>query len=88
MALGARQGQVVGLMLWQGLRPAVVGLAIGLVIAVAAGRVIQGLLYDVAPTDPATYATVSAVLLAVVVVACAVPAQRASAVPPAEALRP
>jgi putative ABC transport system permease protein len=87
MALGARQDQVVGLMLWQGLRPAVAGMAIGLLVAIAAGRVIQGLLYEVQPHDPMTFAGVSAGLLVVVLVACAIPARRASTVAPAEALR-
>jgi predicted permease len=87
MALGARPGQVVGLMLWQGLRPAALGMAMGLAVAVAAGQVMQGLLYEVRPHDPVTLAAVSLVVLAVVVIACGIPAQRASAVPPAEALR-
>jgi putative ABC transport system permease protein len=87
MALGARQGEVVALMLWQGLRPAAAGMALGLVIAYAAGRAIQGLLYGVQPYDPVTFAAVSAVLLIVVLIACAIPARRASSVPPAEALR-
>ena len=87
MALGARQGQVVSLMLWQGLRPAVLGMGIGVVVALVAGRVMQGMLYEVQPHDPTTFAGVSGLLLAVVLLACAIPARRASAVPPAEALR-
>jgi putative ABC transport system permease protein len=87
MALGARRTQIVGLMLWQGLRPAIVGVAVGLLAAFAAGRVIQGLLYEVQPHDPLTFAGVTAALLLVVIVACAVPARKATSVPPAEALR-
>jgi ABC-type antimicrobial peptide transport system permease subunit len=87
VALGARQGEVVALMLWQGLRPAALGMALGLLAAVAAGRLMQGLLYEVPPHDPLTFVAVSGVLLAVVLVACAIPARRASGVPPAEALR-
>ncbi len=87
MALGARQGQVVGLMLWQGLRPAAIGMAIGLVVAIGAARLIRGLLYEVQPHDPMTFVGVSVALLVVVLVACAIPAQRASGVAPAEALR-
>jgi putative ABC transport system permease protein len=87
MALGARQGQVVMLMLWQGLRPAALGMTIGLAVALAAGRLIEGLLYEVPPYDPLTLAGVSAVLMAVVLMACAIPARRASTVPPADALR-
>lgn len=87
MALGATQRAVVTLMLWQGLRPAAIGMGIGLLVALAAGRVMQGLLYDVPPHDPMTFVGVSGALLAVVLIACAVPARRASAVPPADALR-
>jgi putative ABC transport system permease protein len=87
MALGAKQSEVVRLMLWQGLRPAVVGMAVGLGVAAAAGRFVQQLLYEVRPHDPLTFAGVSALLLAVVLLACAIPARRASGVPPADALR-
>jgi putative ABC transport system permease protein len=87
MALGAQQRQVVTLMLWQGLRPAVLGMAVGVAVAIGAGRLIQGLLYEVRPHDPATFAAVAVLLLAVVLVACAIPARRASTVPPADALR-
>jgi putative ABC transport system permease protein len=87
MALGAKQSEVVALMLWQGLRPAALGMALGLLIALAAGRVMRGLLYEVPPHDPVTFVVVSALLLAVVLIACAVPARRASAVAPADALR-
>ncbi len=87
MALGARPREVIGLMLWQGLRPAALGMVLGLAMAVAAGQVMRGLLYEVAPHDPATLVGVSLVLLAVVVIACGIPARRASAVAPAEALR-
>ncbi|MGH9174773.1 MAG: FtsX-like permease family protein, partial [Vicinamibacterales bacterium] len=87
MALGARQREVVGLMLWQGLRPAIAGIVIGLAVAIGAGRAIRGLLYEIQPYDPLTFAGVASVLLMIVLLACAIPAQRASAVPPAEALR-
>ena len=87
MALGASRGGVVRLVLWQGLRPAALGMMLGVVIAIAAGRIIQGLLYDVRPHDPATFAAVAALLLLVVLIACAIPARRATAVAPADALR-
>jgi putative ABC transport system permease protein len=87
MALGARRTQVVTLMLWQGLRPAAGGLAIGLVVAVAASRVIQGLLYQVPPHDPLTFVAVTTLLMAIVLIACAIPAARASRIAPADALR-
>jgi putative ABC transport system permease protein len=87
MALGAGQGDVVRLMLWQGLRPAMVGLAVGLGAALAGSRLIQGLLFEVPPHDLATYAGVTVLLLAIVAVACAIPARRASDVPPSDSLR-
>ena len=87
MALGARQGQVVGLMLWQGLRPAAFGMVIGLTVAAGAARLARGMLYEVQPHDPTTFVAVPVVLLIVVLIACAVPARRASSVAPAEALR-
>ena len=74
-------------MLWQGLKPAIVGLAAGLAVASAAGRLMQGMLYQVTSYDPITFVGVSALLLAVVVIACAIPARRASSIPPADALR-
>jgi putative ABC transport system permease protein len=87
MALGARRGEVVALMLWYGLRPAIAGVAVGLAAASGASRLIEGLLYEVRPSDPMTLVVVTAGLLAVAGLACAVPALRASRVPPAEALR-
>jgi predicted permease len=87
MALGAKQREVVTLMLWQGLRPAFAGMLIGGAVAIGAGRLIRGLLYEVQPHDPLTFVGVTFVLLVVVLVACAIPARRASTVPPAEALR-
>jgi predicted lysophospholipase L1 biosynthesis ABC-type transport system permease subunit len=76
MALGARRGAVVRLMLWQGLRPAAIGMALGVAGALALSRAIQGLLYDVQPHDPLTFVAVSLSLLAVVVIACAIPHER------------
>lgn len=87
MALGARVQEVVRLVVWQGLRPALAGLALGLAVAAAAGRVIAGLLYDVRTHDLLTYAGVTVLLVAIVIAACLVPAGRASRIPPASALR-
>jgi len=87
MALGARVRQVINLVLWQGIRPALLGLMLGVLGAVAATRVIRGLLYEVAPRDPVTFAVVPIALIVVVLVACAVPAARATRIPPASALR-
>jgi putative ABC transport system permease protein len=87
MALGARRDQVVTMMLWQGLRPGLAGLALGIAIAAGAGRAIEGLLYDVRPHDPSTFVGVAALVLLVIAAACAIPARRASGVAPVEALR-
>jgi putative ABC transport system permease protein len=87
MALGANRGSVVRLMIGQGLRPALAGVALGSLAAAATGRVIQGLLYDVQPHDLATFVAVAGLVIVVVVAASAMPARRASGVAPAEALR-
>jgi putative ABC transport system permease protein len=87
MALGARIQEIFRLVVWQGVRPAVAGLLIGLVLAVAGARLLAGLLYGVQPHDPITFVGVTVLLLAVVVLACIVPAGRASRIPPASALR-
>jgi putative ABC transport system permease protein len=87
MALGARRIDVVRMTLWQGLRPAMLGLVLGLAAAAAGGRLLQDLLYEIRPHDLATYGSVTAMLLAIVAAACAIPARRASAVPPSDALR-
>ncbi len=87
MALGARVPQVVKLVLWQGLRPALLGIVVGLVAASWTGKLLQGLLYQVEPEDPLTLVVVPVLLVAVVALACSVPARRASRIPPAIALR-
>jgi predicted permease len=87
MALGARPGEVIGLVIWQGLRPSLIGAAIGLAIAVLGADALQRLLYEVAPRDAATLALVTALLLATVCLACFVPAARATRIPPTTALR-
>ena len=87
MALGARADEVVKLVVWQGLRPALIGIVIGVVGALAGGRIIGSLLYDVPAQDPITFGGVSLLLVAVVLIACALPARRATRIPPAIALR-
>jgi predicted permease len=87
MVLGARRREVVALMLWYGMRPSIAGVTAGLAVAAGAGRFIEGLLYEVRPSDPVTLLAVTTALLAVAGLACALPAARASRVPPAEALR-
>jgi putative ABC transport system permease protein len=87
MALGAGRGQVVRMMVRHGLLVAAVGLGAGLAAAFALTRLIRGMLYEVGPADPWTFAGVCAVLAAAVWAACWIPARRAAAVDPMVALR-
>jgi putative ABC transport system permease protein len=87
MALGAEARHVLGLMIRQGLTTTAIGAAIGVAGAIALSRWIQDLLFGVTPTDPATFAAVVATLMAVALVACYVPAWRATRVDPTTALR-
>jgi predicted permease len=87
MALGAQPGDVQRLVLRQGVKLALGGVALGLVGALALGRVLWSLLYQVSATDPVTFTSVSAIAIAVAALACYLPARRATAVDPANALR-
>jgi predicted permease len=87
MALGAGRPQVLGLVLGEGARLVGLGTACGLALAVAGSRLITGLLYGVAPTDAGTLAAVTALFLAVALLACYLPARRATRVDPLTALR-
>lgn len=87
MALGAQEGQVAKMVLRQGLLLALSGVAIGLVGAFAATRLMAALLYGVSAVDPVTYGVVAVVLTAIALVACYVPARRASRIDPIDALR-
>jgi putative ABC transport system permease protein len=87
LALGARPAHVGGMVLGQGFRPVVVGVALGLGGAVAGTRVLQGLLFGVGATDPATFLSVAGLVLGVAAVACAVPVLRAIRADPRVALQ-
>ncbi|AHG88486.1 permease [Gemmatirosa kalamazoonensis] len=87
VALGATRRDVAGLVFRQGLAIALAGGAIGVLGALAATRVLRSLLYDVAPSDPATFVGVGALLLATIALASWTPARRAARVPPAQVLR-
>jgi putative ABC transport system permease protein len=87
MALGADPRDVLGLVLWQGMKMAVAGIGIGLVSALAITRVLAGLLFGVSSTDPATFMAVALLLSGVTLLACWIPAQRAVSIDPMQALR-
>ena len=87
IALGAAPSDVIRLMLAEGAALAGIGVACGLIAAALLTRLLSGLLFDISATDPATFATVSALLIAVAALASYLPARRAAAVDPLVALR-
>ena len=87
IALGARRSDVLALFLGESARFAGIGLVAGLVLAIAATRLMKTMLFGVAPTDPLSFAAVALLLTAVALAASFLPARRASRVSPMEALR-
>jgi len=87
LALGARNEEVTRMFVGQGVRLAGVGVACGLGAAIAFSRVMSSLLFNISPTDPVTYAAISAGLVASAMLASYLPALRATTVDPVEALR-
>ena len=87
LALGAQRGDVLRLVLKQGLKLVSVGVAIGMLVSLALTRFIKGLLFGVGATDPLTFALAALSLVAVALLACWIPARRAARVDPMVALR-
>ena len=87
MAMGAERSHVLGLVVGQGLKLAGAGLALGIVVALAVTRQLSSLLFGVSAYDPITYAGVVLILAIVALLACYIPAQRATRVDPLVALR-
>jgi ABC-type antimicrobial peptide transport system permease subunit len=87
IALGARVGDILRQVVGDGVRTVVIGVAVGILLALAAGRLIASLLYGVAPSDPVVMLVVATVLVAIAVIAALSPAWRAARVDPVVALR-
>jgi predicted permease len=87
MALGAQAGDVSRMVVWRGMQLALVGAALGLAAAFGLTRVMKNLLFNVSPTDPATFALIALLLVAVALIASYIPARRAAKVDPLLAIR-
>ncbi len=87
MALGAQPGQVLRLVLKQGMLLALIGAAVGVVVALPIARMAGSLLYGVSAADPLTYASITLLLMGVALLACYLPARRATRIDPLVALR-
>jgi ABC-type antimicrobial peptide transport system permease subunit len=87
MALGAQPADVLRLILGEGTRMALIGVGVGLVCALGVTRLMSSVLYGVGARDPLTFAAVGLVLTAIAVLACYLPARRATKVDPMIALR-
>jgi ABC-type antimicrobial peptide transport system permease subunit len=86
MALGAQPRNILGLIVGQGARMAIAGVILGLAASFAVTRLLSSMLFEVKPSDPLVFAGVSALLLAITLLACYIPARRAMRVDPMVAL--
>ncbi len=87
MAIGARPGDVLRMILSQGMMFTAIGVGAGLVMAFFASRVVSGFVVGVSPRDPAIFLTVPVILAVVMIAACWLPARRAARIDPTLALR-
>ena len=87
LALGARVTDVLRMVVIEGMKPTILGVAIGMAAALAMGRLVTSLIFQVKPTDPVTFLAVAALLALIALLACIIPAYRASKVDPVIALR-
>jgi len=87
MALGARRGDIVRMVIASGARLGLIGIAAGVAVSLATSRILNGLLFGVEPTDTVTYASVIVLMLVTGLLACAIPAMRAARVNPLSAIR-
>jgi ABC-type lipoprotein release transport system permease subunit len=86
-AMGARRGDILRLVMVQGMRLSLLGVVLGIVCAAALTRLMEGMLFHVSPTDPLTFAAIALLFLIVSLVACLAPAWRATRIAPVNALR-
>jgi putative ABC transport system permease protein len=87
VALGAKRSDILRLMVVSGMKPIAIGIVLGLGASFALTRFLRSLLFEIEPTDPATFAIVTPVLVLVGILACYVPSRRATRVDPVEVLR-
>jgi len=87
IAVGAQRSQILRLVLFEGLHPALIGLMFGIAVSALSTQLLRSMLYGTRPLDPAAFAGAAAMLVAVAVLACLVPAWRASRIDPIQALR-
>ena len=87
IAVGAQRSHLLRLVLFEGLRPALIGLIFGIAVSALATQLLRSMLYGTRPLDPAAFAGAATLLVAVAVLACLIPAWRASRIDPIQALR-
>jgi putative ABC transport system permease protein len=87
IALGAQAGNVLRMVVWRGMSLALIGVALGVSVALAVTRIMKSLLFEVSATDPTTFAQIVLLLVVIAMVATYIPARRATKIDPLQALR-